>query len=313
MSIVFKTLILLENEHLADSCDLVAAAEKLSLGREAKVYGLSINLDDASEIKGFDYLIQVKQQALTFYDSRGVTDLVEQLQGKYQFDCILVLATSLGKMLAPRIAMRLRTGLVADITDIAVEKEEIHLIRPAFSGNAIASIVCETLPIMASVHANVFHNHQTTTIPEKINCSFQEKKASSIQLEQIIEPEANKDIRKSDVLVSFGGGFNGSVAQVGELATLLKGAVATSKKPVDAGIVSRTVQVGQSGKTVSPELYLALGISGSMQHIEGLKNVETIISVNNSKFAAMNYLADIVVIGDAVAFIEKLKKRMEEG
>lgn len=310
---MFKTLILLENDHLVDCCELVAAAHKLSVGREATIYGLSINLEKDHDFLGFDYLIQVHNPAIKFYDSRLVTDLIEELQNNYQFDSILILATSLGKMIAPRVAMRLKTGLVADITDIAVENEEIQLIRPAFSGNAIATIICESAPIMASVHGNVFHNTQHFNSPKKISFSFQIKKDSSILLEQIIDPKKNIDIRKSEVLVSFGGGFNGDIEQVSELATLLKGTIAASKKPVDEGLVSRTIQVGQSGKTVSPSLYMALGISGSMQHIEGLKNIETIISINSSKFAALNYLADIVVIGDAVDFIEKLKKRMKEG
>lgn len=215
-------------------------------------------------------------------------------------------------MVAPRVAMRLGVGLVADITDIHVDKRGKKLVRPAFSGNIMASIVCETSPIMASVHPNVFHAEDLTKMPEKIDFYPAGLKASSIEVLDITESEHNGiDIREADVIISAGGGFSEPIDQLQGLADELSGVVAVSKQLVDRKRAPREIQVGQSGKTVSPDLYLALGIYGSTQHIEGLKNVKEIISVNTDLGAPMNHLASIVVHGDAAEFARKLSTRLK--
>lgn len=241
-----------------------------------------------------------------------MTDIIEQVHREYQFDSIIILATEFGRMVAPRVAMRLGVGLVADITDIHVDKRGKKLVRPAFSGNIMASIVCETSPIMASVHPNVFHAEDLTKMPEKIDFYPTELKASSIEILDINESEhSGIDIREADVIISAGGGFSEPIDQLQGLADELSGVVAVSKQLVDRKRAPREIQVGQSGKTVSPDLYLALGIYGSTQHIEGLKNVKEIISVNTDLGAPMNHLASIVVHGDAAEFARKLSTRLK--
>jgi electron transfer flavoprotein alpha subunit len=306
---MFKGLILIDNEQVDYSLDLIAVVNRLAQG-EAFIYGLGINLPE--EVKGLDALINVEGPSIQLKDSRVMTDIIEQVHREYQFDSIIILATEFGRMVAPRVAMRLGVGLVADITDIHVDKRGKKLVRPAFSGNIMASIVCETSPIMASVHPNVFHAEDLTKMPEKIDFYPTELKASSIEILDINESEhSGIDIREADVIISAGGGFSEPIDQLQGLADELSGVVAVSKQLVDRKRAPREIQVGQSGKTVSPDLYLALGIYGSTQHIEGLKNVKEIISVNTDLGAPMNHLASIVVHGDAAEFARKLSTRLK--
>ncbi|GAA2943993.1 electron transfer flavoprotein subunit alpha/FixB family protein [Enterococcus raffinosus] len=306
---MFKGLILIDNDQVDYSLDLIAVVNRLAQG-EAFIYGLGINLPE--EVKGLDALINVEGPSIQLKDSRVMTDIIEQVNREYQFDSIIILATEFGRMVAPRVAMRLGVGLVADITDIHVDKRGKKLVRPAFSGNIMASIVCETSPIMASVHPNVFHAEDLTKMPEKIDFYPTELKASSIEILDINESEhSGIDIREADVIISAGGGFSEPIDQLQGLADELSGVVAVSKQLVDRKRAPREIQVGQSGKTVSPDLYLALGIYGSTQHIEGLKNVKEIISVNTDLGAPMNHLASIVVHGDAAEFARKLSTRLK--
>lgn len=308
---MFKALILIDNDFVDYSIDLVEVVNRLAGGEESVAYGLGINLSNR-EISGLDTLICVDIPSIQKKDSRVLTDIIEQVHQEYQFDSIIILATDFGRMVAPRLAMRLKVGLIADITDIKVDVKGRKLIRPAFSGNMLASIVCDTTPIMASVHPNVFHIQNLEKKPEIINFQMVELKASSIEVLSIVDNQEKVDIREAKVLVSAGAGYTSSLDQLQELANGLKGSIAASKQVVEQKRAPREIQVGQSGKTVSPNLYIALGIYGSMQHVEGLKNVKDIISVNTDEGAPMNYLANLIVIGDAVEFVAKLNLRLKE-
>ncbi|MGG5333000.1 electron transfer flavoprotein subunit alpha/FixB family protein [Enterococcus sp. AZ163] len=308
---MFKALILVDNEAIDYSVDLIEAAKRLAGEEELAVSGLGINLENKA-INGFDSLICVDDPSIQSRDSRVITDILEQVQQHWQFDSVIVLATDFGRMVAPRLAMRLKAGLVADITAIEVDEKGRKLIRPAFSGNILASILCTSTPIMASVHPNVFHTKESSKIPEQINFPVKELKASSIEVLSVDVTEKTQDIREAKVLVSAGAGYTAEVNQLNELARQLQGTVAVSKPLVEQNRAPREIQVGQSGKTVSPQLYVALGIYGSMQHVEGLKKVTDIISVNTDQGAPMNYLATIAVIGDAVEFAERLTARLNQ-
>lgn len=307
---MFKALILIDNDFVDYSIDLIEVASRMAGEEAVSIYGLGINLAD-KKISGFDSLICVDDSSLQMKDSRVLTDIIEQVQQAYHFDSIIVLATDFGRMVAPRVAMRLRVGIVADITEIEVIGQERRLIRPAFSGNMLASIICDSTPIMVSVHPNVFHTESLVKIPERIDFPLTELKASSIEVLSVEEVKEKQDIREAKVLVSAGAGFTSTMEQLQILAEQLKGTISVSKPLVEQNRAPRAIQVGQSGKTVSPDLYIALGIYGSMQHVEGLKNVKEIISVNTDSGAPMNYLANLVVIGDAVEFMEKLSLRLE--
>ena len=312
-----KCLIYLDNNNFQNIVDLLEVARQMYCGNEKyETYLLCINGEDQNEYSLFDFIIKVKDERIQNHDIINITNCIEELHGIYDFHSILISATEIGRMLAPRAAMRLSTGLVADVTGINNYKETIEMIRPAFDGKLFAGIVNRnSKPIMMSIRPSVFRygNEVTRNILGKI-IEFHPKniQKSTISLVEVKEKEINSDIRESKVLVSGGGGVSEKFDKLQSLADELNGMISASRRIVDSGIASRNIQVGQSGKAVSPKLYIALGIYGSLQHIEGLKNVENIISVNINKDAPICSLSDIVVEGDAIEFISKLVNKIKE-
>ncbi|MBU3112074.1 electron transfer flavoprotein subunit alpha/FixB family protein [Clostridium lacusfryxellense] len=309
-----RSLIYFDEEDFQNSIDLLEVVNQIYKDREYETYAICFNHNDRVIDGKFDYLITIQNQEIKNYDVQNITNCIEELHHIYDFDSILIPATYLGRMLAPKLSMRLKVGLVADVTAIEHNNGKVEMVRPAFGGKIFAGIVnrnCKT--IMMSVRPNVFvYTSDTLKKTEKINFKPTTVEPSKIKLLTTIEKENIKDIRESEVLVSGGGGVIEDFEHLYILAHELNGMVSASRSIIDSGIASRSIQVGQSGKTVSPKLYIALGIYGSLQHIEGLKNVENIISVNINKDAPICSLADIVVEGDAIEFIDKLVEKINK-
>ncbi len=307
-----RTLIYIDPENPKSSVDLLEPARLISQGQINETYALC--LTDFITQGEFDYQFNPGEK-IQSHDVINITNCIEELHKIYDFDCILIPATFIGRMLAPRLAMRLHVGLVADVTSINHTDSRTELVRPAFDGKILAAIVCkERKPLMASIRENVFTYAPTgQKNTEIIDFTPQNIQPSGITLLETRQKPIPKDIRESKVLVSGGGGVGEEIERLKPLAEELNGMVSASRKIVDSGMASRAIQVGQSGKTVSPKLYFAMGIYGSLQHIEGLKNVEHIISVNTNKFAPICSLSDIVVEGDALEFAEKLAERIKLG
>lgn len=307
-----KSLIYFDEEDFQSSIDLLEAVNQMYNDCEYETYAVCFNHIPRSAHGHFNYLINILDDTIQNYDIINITNCMEELQREYEFDSILIPATYLGRMLAPRLAMRLRVGLVADVTAIEHNKGTVEMVRPAFSGKLLAAITNRNCkPIMMSVRPNVFINTlEPLKNTQTINFKPASVKPSKIRLLESTEKPKAKDIRESQVLISGGGGVINDFQHLYLLAEELNVMVSASRRLVDSGIASRSIQVGQSGKTVSPKLYIALGIYGSLQHIEGLKNVENIISVNVNKDAPICSLSDIVVEGDAIEFIDKLVERI---
>ncbi|MGH4140035.1 electron transfer flavoprotein subunit alpha/FixB family protein [Clostridium sp.] len=309
-----RSLIYFDEEDFQNSIDLLEVVNQMYKDSEYETYAICFNHDEVVIDGKFDYLINIQNEEIKNYDIQNITNCIEELHHIYDFDSILIPATYLGRMLAPRLSMRLKVGLVADVTAIEHNNGGVEMVRPAFSGKIYAGIVnknCKTT--MMSVRPNVFvYTTDSSKKTEKIYFKPTSVQPSKIRLIETIEKESVKDIRESEVLVSGGGGVIEDFGHLDLLAHELNGMVSASRSIVDSGIASRSIQVGQSGKTVSPKLYIALGIYGSLQHIEGLKNVENIISVNINKDAPICSLADIVVEGDAIEFIDKLVEKINK-
>jgi len=308
-----KSLIYLEPNNYQNSVDLLEVARQMYADDAYETYAVSF-ASCCREAEGlFDYLIEVLDQQIQNFDIINTTNVLEELQQVYQFDSILIPATHIGRMLAPRMAMRLHVGLVADVTAIKHTNGVLEMVRPAFSGKIMAGIVNRgRIPVMMSIRQNVF-TYQLGESKNSLRIEYHPKPAekSKIELLSISGKEKTNDIRDSEVLVSGGGGTMRYFRRLKLLADEMNSQVSASRRIVDSGIASRSIQVGQSGKTVAPRLYIALGIYGSLQHIEGLKNVESIISVNTNKHAPICSLSDIVVEGDAEEFIEKLVDKIK--
>ncbi len=307
-----KCLIYLDSTQLQNSIDLLEVSRQIFEGQDVETYGVVINHTNTEDYSYFDKIISVVHKDIVDYDVVAISQVMFELQNQFRFQCLLIPATPFGRMLAPRVAMALGVGLVADVTSIKVEGDQLEMIRPAFSGRLLACIKATSdEPVMMSVRQGVFSyedsmKKNTEIIVYKPDVILN----GGIQVLKVRPKNISYDIRESEVLISGGGGITKDFHKLDILAKLLGGQVSASRKIVDKGLAPRSIQVGQSGKTVSPNLYIALGIFGAIQHVEGLKNIDTIIAVNKNRNAPICSLSDIVVEGDAAEFIDLLSKKI---
>ncbi|MEM2153425.1 MAG: electron transfer flavoprotein subunit alpha/FixB family protein [Nitrososphaeria archaeon] len=230
-------------------------------------------------------------------------------------DIILIGATHFGRSLAPRVAAALKTGLTADCIDLEVdEKGELIQIRPAFTGNILAHIKTKTKPVMTTVRYKVMSAGKMDL-----------ERKGSIVVKKAEEPKERNvkfvgkygvrklNIADADVIVSGGRGLGSPEGfnLLKELADLLGGVVGSSRTPVDEGWIGKEHQVGFSGNTVKPKLYIACGISGSPQHLAGMKDSETIIAINVDPSAPIFKVADYGIVGDLYQIIPLMIKEIK--
>ena len=297
-------------------------AEDLGVALSAFVLGHNVKPLAAEAFKyGADKVYVMDHSALEKYRTkaylRGVVDLVE----KYKPEIVLMGATGLGRDLAGAVATDLKTGLTADCTGLTIDKDMrlLEQTRPAFGGNIMATILTETCRTqMASVRPHVMP--KPDYVPERIGELIEEP--FSLSEEDIptkvleIIPAGIKgtvNISGAKILVAGGRGMNSpeNFKMLQELADMIGGTVAGSRSAFDAGWIEHPRQVGQTGKTVHPKVYIACGISGAIQHLVGMQDSDTIIAINRDKNAPIFEVADLGIVGDVFevipALIEKLK------
>lgn len=231
-------------------------------------------------------------------------------------DIVLIGATSIGRDLAPRIAARVKTGLTADCTilEICEENGELLMTRPAFGGNLMATIVCPNhRPQMATVRAGVMvaqKPEQRNGEILRLEATFDATDTNVTILETTKIAKKTKDITEANVLVAGGRGIGDGFYMLNELAEVLGGQAAASRAAVDAGHAYKDLQVGQTGKTVRPDVYIAAGISGAVQHTAGMQEADLIIAINKDANAPIFGVADVGIVGDAHKIIPKLTARL---
>jgi electron transfer flavoprotein alpha subunit len=307
-----KACIFQDTEIPENTADLLAAAVRMYGTDGFESHAVLVNAPPEKFTGRFHHLIQVAEALAVDHDPRAITEILETLHQTHGFDSILIPATTLGKMIAPRLAWRLRTGLATGVTDITVRGGRVEVTRPAGSGTILETIRPEGPgPVIMTLRVNAFDHPPEPAVPTRISpYSRPVTTRSTLTRLGVEHPLESRDIREYEVLVAGGGGAARCFQKLKPLADALNGAVAASRKLVDQGIAQRHIQVGQSGKTVSPKVYLALGIHGSMQHLAGLRGAASIISVNTSPRAPICRLSDLVVQGDACEFIEKLMDKL---
>ena len=246
-----------------------------------------------------------------------LVDLVQQ----YKPSIFLLGATSFGRSLAPRVAAALGTGLTADCTILAADKEQGLLLqtRPAFGGNLMATIVTpQHRPQMATVRPHVFSPLAAETYREGrvTRAIITQPTAVGIKLLELVNKEGESiNIGDTDILIAVGRGIGSAknIVLAEKLASLLCGAVAVSRPIVDNGWYGYSHQVGQTGKTVAPKLYIACGISGAIQHISGIA-AETLVAINSDPEASIFDYSHYAIVGDCVefltTFIEMINNKM---
>lgn len=270
---------------------------------------------------GADEVLVVDSPFLRDYTVTPYTKALTSLVRKAEPDILLIGATTIGRDLAPRLAARLKTGLTADCTALEIDPETSNLLmtRPAFGGNLMATIICpDHRPQMSSVRPGVM------TAPEAIpgrgglmtlvSQEFTPEDMDIQVLETVKENREKVRIEDAHVLVAGGRGLGGqdNFNRLQDLAELLTGEVAASRAVVDAGWTEHHRQVGQTGKTVRPNLYLALGISGAIQHVAGMEKSDLIIAVNKDPRASIFQRADLGIVGDVDQVLPALVNKLSE-
>ncbi|MCD8036483.1 MAG: electron transfer flavoprotein subunit alpha/FixB family protein [Clostridiales bacterium] len=310
--------------------ELIGEATKLAADLGEKVVAVIIGANVAGRAQeliayGADKVVIVDDPMLEKYATEPYAKAVAAVIRNYDPNIVLFGASSIGRDLAPRVSARVHTGLTADCTKLAIDPETklLNMTRPAFGGNIMATIICKNhRPQMATVRPGVMaalaKDETRTGEVETFKVDFV---PADMNVEIIEEVKASKkivDITDAKILVSGGRGIGGPefLPVLQEAADVLGGIVSGTRPVIEAGWLEKERQVGQTGKTVRPNLYLACGISGAIQHVAGMESSEVVISINKDDNAAIFGVSDLGVVGDVKVILPKLieaiKKVKEE-
>ena len=296
-------------------------ADKLGVKLTALLLGSNIEgLSKTLAEHGADEVLIADDKLLEHYTTDAYTKVICDLVNERKPGILFVGATFIGRDLGPRVAARLNTGLTADCTSIDVEVENGDLLatRPAFGGNLMATIACpEHRPQMATVRPGVFakvENDGANCNIEKVNVELTDSDVRTKVLETVKTAKDIIDISEAKVIVSGGRGVGSkeNFALLEELANILGGTVAGSRAAVEKGWIENAYQVGQTGKTVKPSIYIACGISGAIQHVAGMQDSDMIIAVNKDETAPIMKVADYAIVGDIKKVLPELIAQAKE-
>ena len=304
--------------------ELIGKARELADVLKEEVYAILAGRDldkQAPELiaAGADKVLYLDYPELQDYLTEPYAQAITQVIQERKPSIVLIGATTIGRDLGPRISGRIHTGLTADCTSLEIgEDGNLMMTRPAFGGNLMATILCkEHRPQMSTVRPGVMRqkerDYKRKGEIEKMKVNFDKSKFKVRLIETVKAEKAKIDITEANVLVSGGRGVGNAEGfkKLEELAKTINAQVSSSRAMVDAGIMSHDLQVGQTGKTVRPNLYFALGISGAIQHLAGMEESEYIIAINKDKFAPIFNSADLGIVGDVHKIIPLLTKKLK--
>ncbi|HIJ79632.1 MAG: electron transfer flavoprotein subunit alpha [Desulfobulbaceae bacterium] len=306
--------------------ELLGVGRKLADQRQAPLSAVLIGskLDGQGEelvAYGADKVYVVDDPALASFTDDSYGNVLTDLAQEHKPEIILAGATAIGRSFIPRVATSLAAGLTADCTNLEIREEDGALLqtRPAFGGNIMATIVCpHTRPQMATVRPLVMkplvrddarRGEIVLVTPEPSRLVSRVK-----VLESVIEDLDQVNLTEADIVVAGGRGLENEkgFAMIKELADVLGGAVAASRAAVDSGWVPYPHQVGQTGKTVAPKIYIACGISGAIQHLVGMQSADTIIAINRDADAPIFDVATYGIVGDVFEVVPKLIEKFKQ-
>ncbi len=310
---MLRVLIITEQAQGRVAADLLAAAQQVAGGAPCEIFALVVNGDPAALSGWVDRVVSVTEPEIGEGEVRAIADLAAAEHRVFGFACILAPGSQWGSMLAPRLATKLGAALVPEICGIEPAEEGIRFLRPLSRGGDLAVIaVSKGVPAVVTVKPRVFHGAgRPGRATEILEGAGQGVRRGGVRLLGRAE-RAERDIRDADILISAGGGVGERIDALRPLAEALGGQLSTSRALVNRGVAPRSLQVGQTGKTVAPRLYMAMGIHGASQHVAALEGADSIICVNTNAKAPICSLADIVVVGDAVAFARDLLCKVKE-
>lgn len=320
-----------DNEISGIAFELIGKGKDLAKDLNTEVMAVLIGsgvkgLADELAAYGADRVIVVDDPELKDYRTEPYTHALASVINKYKPEIMLIGATAIGRDLGPRVSARVATGLTADCTQLDIgdfplvaregqeqKHNQLLMTRPAFGGNTIATIACpDNRPQMATVRPGVMQKidriEGAKAVVEEYNPGFTPDNKYVEILDVVKSITDTVDIMDAKILVSGGRGMGcpENFEMLKELADVLGGEVSCSRAVVDAGWEPKDLQVGQTGKTVRPQVYFAIGISGAIQHVAGMEESDLIIAINKDETAPIFEVADYGIVGDALKIVPKL-------
>jgi electron transfer flavoprotein alpha subunit len=308
-----------ENSIKKSSLEALSYANLLASSNNGEVVAAIIGGDLNNQLNelskyGANKIIVCQDPKFEKYSSSAYSKILIDIIKKENANIIFLSATSLGKDLAPRLAARLDAGLCSDCTSIVIENNDMIITRPVYAGKALIDVKLKSEIKIYTLRPNVFPLKEVT-----INAQKEEYKPELTDLDfisfvkDITLSKGKKDVAEADIIVTGGRGMKGPehFHLIEELADLLGAAVGASRSVVDAGWRPHSEQVGQTGKTVSPTLYIACGVSGAIQHIAGMSSSKHIIAINKDKDAPIFQYADYGIVGDVFEVLPELIKELK--
>ena len=309
------------------SIELLGEGRKLATetGSELCAILLGNNTDDmAKELiaYGADKVYVADDALLENFTTDGYTKVISDAIGEVKPEIVLMGATHIGRDLAPRVAARVDTGLTADCTQLAIDPEDKKILqtRPAFGGNIMATIVCQGhRPQMSTVRPGVMNKAERDDSRKgeviKLDIKLSKEDVRTEVVEIVKEAKELVSLTDADVIVAGGKGLGNAegFGLLKQLADKLGGVVGASRATVDEGWIDHSHQVGQTGTTVKPTIYIACGISGAIQHIAGMQSSDIIIAINKNANAPIFDVADYGIVGDLYEVVPKLMEAIDNG
>jgi electron transfer flavoprotein alpha subunit len=310
-----KTLIIAEhNQHALKAATLVTlgAAQQLGQPIDLLITGHEISelSQDAATIAGIDRILTWDHAALAIPFSETLAPVIANLHSQYSH--ILLASSSFGKDLAPRVAALCGVNALSDVIEIISPNQYK---RPIYAGNAIATVKnnasCQVLTIRTSAFSAP--NHEPAVSPAQVHALSVELPHSSVRfVEQTLSESSRPELNSAEIIVSGGRaiGSEANFSVIYDLADKLGAAVGASRAAVDAGYIANDLQVGQTGQVVAPSLYLAVGISGAIQHLAGMKDSKVIVAINNDPEAPIFSVADYGLVADLFDAVPAMTARL---
>ena len=301
---------------VSTSFELIEAAK--SLGGELYTVVMAEQADTlATELasRGGGKVLAVSHPNLRYYNDEVYVNVLSELIAKFSPDLVLGPATFYGKALFGRLAAKNGGPMASDVTNLALEEGKVVATRPHFGGSVVSKIVTNSDgPFFVTLRPKIYPESKDGTgevVAELVEAAGMEPK--TVIKEMKVESTGSVNLAEADVIISAGRGVKGSehLPMVQELADSLGGALGASRAVVDAGWIAYSHQVGQTGKTVNPKLYLAVGISGAIQHLVGMRSSGTIVALNKDKDAPIFNVANYGIVGDAFEIVPALTKKFK--
>lgn len=300
--------------------EIAKAASDLAAQLNAEVFGLVIGdcvKEIAKELGGFgiNRVIIVEDERLRYYSNSAYGKIISEVAQKEGADVLLMPASQMGKELAPKVAVKLNAGVASDCTSLKIDNGEIIATRPIFAGKVLSDVKIVSKIKVFTLRPNVFTagsgNGEKADLEKfEINLDDNDFIVKAIETKVSV---GRPDVTEASIIVSGGRGMKGpeNFQLIEELADLLGAGVGASRAAVDAGWRPHNEQVGQTGKTVSPNLYVACGISGAIQHLAGMSSSKCIVAINKDKDAPIFQVADYGIVGDVLEILPELKKEIK--